>query len=115
MIEYKKEAFELFSVLLEKLKLDYVTILMNLKVVEASEETKQDIKPTKIDSKYIGKKMQILVEGTSRRNKERMEGRTRCNRIVVFDGGERFRGQLVDLNIIRSGSFTLYGDPVILK
>tara|TARA_B100000482_G_scaffold190519_1_gene173814 strand:+ start:1 stop:1317 length:1317 start_codon:yes stop_codon:yes gene_type:complete len=65
--------------------------------------------------KYIGKKMQILVEGPSRRNKERMEGRTRCNRIVVFDGGERFRGQLVDLNIIRSGSFTLYGDPVILK
>ena len=57
LIEYKKEAFELFSVLLEKLKLDYVTILMNLKVVEASEETKQDIKPTKIDSKYIGKKM----------------------------------------------------------
>jgi tRNA-2-methylthio-N6-dimethylallyladenosine synthase len=64
---------------------------------------------------YIGKTMQVLVEGPSRRNKERMEGRTRCNRIVVFDGSERFRGQLVDLNIIRSGSFTLYGDPVILK
>jgi len=32
LIEYKKEAFELFSNLLEKLKLDYVTILMNLKV-----------------------------------------------------------------------------------
>ena len=34
LIEYKKEAFELFKNLLEKLKLDYVTILMNLKVVE---------------------------------------------------------------------------------
>ena len=33
LIEYKKEAFELFSNLLDKLKLDYVTILMNLKVV----------------------------------------------------------------------------------
>ena len=33
LIEYKKEAFELFKNLLEKLKLDYVTILMNLKVV----------------------------------------------------------------------------------
>ena len=31
LVEYKKEAFELFSNLLEKLKLDYVTILMNLK------------------------------------------------------------------------------------
>ncbi len=31
LVEYKKEAFDLFSNLLEKLKLDFVTILMNLK------------------------------------------------------------------------------------
>ncbi len=42
LVEYKKEAFELFSNLLEKLKLDYVTILMNLKVVlESSQENKK--------------------------------------------------------------------------
>ncbi len=41
LIEYKKEAFDLFSNLLDKLKLDFVTILMNLKVVtEQPEETK---------------------------------------------------------------------------
>tara|TARA_Y100000389_G_scaffold46106_1_gene41012 strand:+ start:20 stop:853 length:834 start_codon:yes stop_codon:yes gene_type:complete len=34
LVEYKKEAFELFSNLLEKLKLDYITVLMNLKIVE---------------------------------------------------------------------------------
>ncbi len=38
LIEYKKEAFDLFSNLLEKLKLDYITILMNLKVVDQSKE-----------------------------------------------------------------------------
>ncbi|MBD1140789.1 preprotein translocase subunit SecA, partial [Pelagibacterales bacterium SAG-MED39] len=38
LIEYKKEAFELFSNLLDKLKLDYITILMNLKVVEQPKE-----------------------------------------------------------------------------
>ncbi len=42
LIEYKKEAFELFSNLLEKLKLDYVTILMNLKVVLESGEDKEN-------------------------------------------------------------------------
>jgi len=42
LVEYKKEAFELFSNLLEKLKLDYVTILMNLKVVlESSQENQR--------------------------------------------------------------------------
>ncbi len=57
LVEYKKEAFDLFSALLEKLKIDYVTILMNLKVVEAPKETVKNIKPSKIDPKYIGKKM----------------------------------------------------------
>jgi len=41
-------------------------------------------------------------------------GRTRSNKIVVFDGSARHRGQLLDLNITRVGSFTLYGDPAIL-
>ena len=57
LVEYKKEAFDLFSTLLEKLKIDYVTILMNLKVVESPKEAKQTTEPAKIDPKYIGKKM----------------------------------------------------------
>ena len=57
LIEYKKEAFTLFENLLEKLKLDYVTILFNLKVVkEPVKEIKKE-NPVKIDPKYIGKKM----------------------------------------------------------
>ncbi len=57
LVEYKKEAFELFSNLLEKLKIDYVTILMNLKVVETKITKDDDLAPKKIDPKYIGKKM----------------------------------------------------------
>ena len=57
---------------------------------------------------------QILVEGPSRKNGERMMGRTRCGKIVLFDGSGRHRGQLMDVRITRTGSFTLYGDPAIL-
>ena len=57
LIEYKKEAFELFENLLNKLKLDFVTILINLKIVHEENEKKENIKPVKIDPKYIGKKM----------------------------------------------------------
>jgi preprotein translocase subunit SecA len=54
LIEYKKEAFDLFSNLLEKLKLDFVTILMNLKVVtEQQEERKESM----IDQIKSGKKI----------------------------------------------------------
>ena len=63
----------------------------------------------------VGRRTQILVEGPSRKNPVRMSGRTRCNKIVVFEGSERHRGQLMDLKIVRAGSFTLYGDPAILE
>jgi tRNA-2-methylthio-N6-dimethylallyladenosine synthase len=63
----------------------------------------------------VGNRQQILVEGPSKKNAARMMGRTRCNRIVVFDGGERHRGELMDVQIIKSGMFTLYGDPAIVN
>jgi tRNA-2-methylthio-N6-dimethylallyladenosine synthase len=63
----------------------------------------------------VGRRMQILVEGPSKKNAARMMGRTRCNKIVVFNGSERHRGQLMDVQIERAGSYTLYGDPAILN
>jgi tRNA-2-methylthio-N6-dimethylallyladenosine synthase len=66
-------------------------------------------------SSYIGRTVQILAEGPSKRNEARMMGRTRCNKIVIFDGSERHRGQLLDLRIERAGSFTLYGEPAIVN
>ena len=39
MVEYKKEAFFLFENLLNKLKMDFVTILINLKIVQEPSES----------------------------------------------------------------------------
>ena len=46
LIEYKKEAFDLFENLLSKLKFDFITILFNLKIINQSEESddKREIK-----------------------------------------------------------------------
>jgi tRNA-2-methylthio-N6-dimethylallyladenosine synthase len=63
----------------------------------------------------VGTRVQVLVEGPSRKNPARLEGRTRTNKIVVFEGSERHRGQLLDVKVTRAGSFTLYGDPAILN
>jgi tRNA-2-methylthio-N6-dimethylallyladenosine synthase len=65
--------------------------------------------------KLVGQQMQILVEGPSKKNPARMMGRTRCNKIMVFDGSERHRGQVMDVKVTRAGAFTLYGDPAILN
>ncbi len=58
LIEYKKEAFDLFSNLLDKLKLDYVKILMNLKVYNETTE--------KINQKTLKEKFRNLAKKTSR-------------------------------------------------
>ncbi|WP_440923071.1 preprotein translocase subunit SecA [Candidatus Pelagibacter sp.] len=55
LIEYKKEAFDLFSNLLDKLKLDYVKILMNLKVYNEPTEKINQIQ-LKEKFKNLGKK-----------------------------------------------------------
>ena len=64
LVEYKKEAFSLFENLLEKLKNDLIRILINLTIVEKTDEERTNIKkekkninPSKIDPKYVGKKM----------------------------------------------------------
>jgi len=64
---------------------------------------------------FVGQTVEILVEGPSKKNTARFMGRTRCNKIVLFDGSSRHLGQLMNLKIERTGSFTLYGDPAIIN
>jgi len=62
----------------------------------------------------VGRRVEVLCEGPSRHNAERLSGRTRTNRIVIFDGEpRRLAGQLLDIDITRSTGHTLYGDIVI--
>src|ERR1022692_591049 len=61
---------------------------------------------------FVGRQVEILVEGPSKRNAARMMGRTRCNKIVVFNDSGRHRGLLLDVKIQRAGNFTLYGEGV---
>ena len=77
-------------------------------------EAVDEIRVRKLND-YVGRRMEILVEGPSRRNAARLEGRTRCNKIVVFEGGERFVGQVMDVEIESASPTTLYGNPAILN
>ena len=77
-------------------------------------EAVDEIRVRKLND-YVGRQMEILVEGPSRRNAARLEGRTRCNKIVVFEGGERFVGQVMDVEIESASPTTLYGNPAILN
>jgi tRNA-2-methylthio-N6-dimethylallyladenosine synthase len=62
----------------------------------------------------IGSLVEILVEGPSKTNPDRLTGRTRQNWPVVFEGGSRHLAQLLTVRITESTGFTDYADPSIL-
>lgn len=66
-------------------------------------------------ARLVGTRQRVLVEGPSRRNPLRLEGRTSCNKIVVFEGPGRCVGQLVDVDIVRASAVTLYGQLLIVN
>jgi tRNA-2-methylthio-N6-dimethylallyladenosine synthase len=66
------------------------------------------------NEQLVGKNVQVLCEGVSKTNEQRLSGRTPQNKIVVFEGNRRHHGQLLDVRVTRSSGFTLYGDAAIL-
>ncbi|HEV2047444.1 MAG TPA: tRNA (N6-isopentenyl adenosine(37)-C2)-methylthiotransferase MiaB [Chthoniobacterales bacterium] len=61
----------------------------------------------------VGQNVEILCEGPSKTNRARLMGRTRTNKIVVFEGNDELVGELVDVQIERSTGFSLFGRPSI--
>ena len=61
----------------------------------------------------IGKVFEILVEGTSKRSKEQLFGRTEQNKVVVFDRGNHHIGDKVMVKITDSSSATLKGEEIL--
>ncbi len=60
----------------------------------------------------VGKTYEVLIEGTSKRSKEQLFGRTEQNKVVVFDRGSHRPGEKVMVRITDSSSATLKGELV---
>jgi tRNA-2-methylthio-N6-dimethylallyladenosine synthase len=60
--------------------------------------------------KMLGKNYEILVEGPSKTNPDRLTGRTRSNELVVFAGDNSIIGTMVNVKIIEAGPWTMLGE-----
>jgi tRNA-2-methylthio-N6-dimethylallyladenosine synthase len=65
-------------------------------------------------ARFVGRTMQVLVEGPSRTDPARLRGRIRHNKTVNFDGTAA-PGQLVDVQITEATSTTLSGEERLLS
>jgi tRNA-2-methylthio-N6-dimethylallyladenosine synthase len=77
-----------------------------LEVVNRSARAKSDA--------LVGSCVEVLCEGPSKTTATRLMGRTRTNKIVVFEGEPRHIGEIFEVRVERSSGFTLYGTPAIL-
>jgi tRNA-2-methylthio-N6-dimethylallyladenosine synthase len=60
----------------------------------------------------VGSVQEVLCEGPSKTNKDRLTGRTPHNKPVIFDGPGHLRGRIFPVSIRETTGFTLYGDVV---
>jgi tRNA-2-methylthio-N6-dimethylallyladenosine synthase len=63
--------------------------------------------------RLVGRDVEVLCEGRSKTNPARLMGRTRANKIVVFEGDEKLAGEILDVRVQQANGFSLYGTPVL--
>jgi tRNA-2-methylthio-N6-dimethylallyladenosine synthase len=63
--------------------------------------------------RFVGRTVEVLVEGRSRTDPDRQRGRTRHNKVVNF-GGLAAPGELTDVEILAATSQTLSGEERLL-
>jgi tRNA-2-methylthio-N6-dimethylallyladenosine synthase len=64
------------------------------------------------NERLVGTRVEVLCEGPSKTNPARLMGRTRTNKVVVFEAEENRIGEIFDVAIERASGFSLYGQPV---
>ncbi|MGZ5553358.1 MAG: tRNA (N6-isopentenyl adenosine(37)-C2)-methylthiotransferase MiaB [Chthoniobacterales bacterium] len=65
------------------------------------------------NEQLLGREVEILCEGPSRNNAARLMGRTRTNKIVVFEDAVNRAGEIMRIKIEQANGFSLYGRPVV--
>ena len=63
--------------------------------------------------RFVGRTLEVLVEGTSRTDPDRLRGRTRHNKVVNFPGLAA-PGELTQVRIDSASSQTLAGEELLL-
>ena len=64
------------------------------------------------NKEYVGKIVEVLVEGHSKNDETKLTGRTRTGKLVNFEGNNNAIGDLVSVQITKAHSFSLMGEEI---
>jgi tRNA-2-methylthio-N6-dimethylallyladenosine synthase len=99
------KAFKLIDDISEEIKIRRLNEIIDLQNQIAKEKNESE----------IGKSYEVLTEGPSKKKKSEWMGRTKHNKVVIFDNTEidALVGDKVQVKINRANSATLFGDAII--
>ncbi len=60
----------------------------------------------------LGKVHKVLIEGTSKRSEEQLQGRNTANKVVIFPKGNHKKGEYVNVLVNDCTAATLFGEVV---
>ena len=60
----------------------------------------------------VGKTFKVLIEGTSKKNENELQGRNDQNKVIIFPKGNLNKGEYVHIKVDRCTAGTLFGTPV---
>jgi len=66
----------------------------------------------RINQGLVGQTLEVLSALSNKTNPSRLMGRTRTNKIVLFESAEDRSGTFVDVHVERATGFSLYGTPI---
>jgi tRNA-2-methylthio-N6-dimethylallyladenosine synthase len=98
------EAADMEGQIPHSVKKERMAVLVDLVQARAAERA----------SRFVGRSLEVLVEGPSRKDPSRLRGRSRHNKAVNFEGTAS-PGDLVEVEIDSSTSQTLAGSEVLLS
>ena len=74
-----------------------------------AKQTELSLERNKLD---VGKTHKVLIEGTSKRSDDELQGRNSANKVIIFPKGDLTKGQYVNVRVTECSSATLKGEVV---
>lgn len=70
----------------------------------------QSLLARELNEEYVGRKLEILIDGTAPKGEGALQGRTKSDKVVIVKGGPELMGQYVDVRITRASHWSLEGE-----
>lgn len=72
----------------------------------------QSLLARELNEEYVGRELEILIDGAAPRGEGALQGRTKTDKVVIVRGGPEWIGKYADVRVIRASHWSLEGEII---